>query len=127
VVEQFKDEIIVLTGGLNGEVPSMILNVGENQAEEALLWWKDQFGSDLYIELIRHGLPEEDRVNETLIKFAKTHDVKLVATNSTYYLNKSDADAHDVLLCIKDGELKSTPKGRGRGFRYGLANEEYYF
>ncbi|MBD3637071.1 MAG: DNA polymerase III subunit alpha [Crocinitomicaceae bacterium] len=127
IVEQYKEDIIVLTGGLNGEVPSKILNVGENQAIEALTWWKEQFGEDLYIELIRHGLPEEDRVNETLLKFSEEYQVKVVATNRTYYLNKSDADAHDILLCIKDGELKSTPKGRGRGFRYGLPNDEYYF
>src|SRR5690606_8960970 len=53
--------------------------------------------------------------------------IKLVATNNTYYLSKDDAVAHDVLLCVKDNELVRTPKGRGRGFRYGLDNEEYYF
>jgi DNA polymerase-3 subunit alpha len=127
VIEQYKEDVIVLSGGLNGEISSNILNVGENQAEEALIWWKEQFGDDFYLELIRHGLPEEDRVNESLIAFSKKHNVKLVATNSTCYLNQSDADAHDILLCIKDGELKSTPIGRGRGFRYGLANQEYYF
>ena len=127
IVEQYKDDIIVLTGSLNGEIPGKILNVGEIQAEEALLWWKAQFQDDFYIELVRHGLPEEDRVNETLVKFSKEHDIKLVAANSSYYLNKKDSEAHDILLCIKDGELKSTPKGRGRGFRYGLSNQEYYF
>ncbi|UKN02971.1 DNA polymerase III subunit alpha [Paracrocinitomix mangrovi] len=127
IVTQYKGEIIVLSGGLNGEIPNLILNVGENQAEESVVWWKEQFGDDFYLELIRHGLPEEDRVNETLLRFAEKYDIKIVATNRTYYLNKSDSDAHDILLCIKDGELKSTPKGRGRGFRYGLPNDEYYF
>lgn len=127
VIEQYKDDVIVLTGGLNGEVPGKILNVGESQAEEALHWWHNLFGEDFYIELIRHGLPEEDRVNDTLLKFASSHNIKYIATNRTYYLTKSDAEAHDILLCVKDGELKSTPKGRGRGFRYGLPNEEYYF
>lgn len=127
VIQQYKEDLIVLTGNLYGEVPSMILNVGEKQAEEALLWWKEQFGSDLYIEVMRHGQENEDRVNETLIRFSRQHDVKLVATNNTYYLDKEDAVAHDVLLCVKDNELVKTPKGRGRGFRYGLDNEEYYF
>lgn len=127
VIEQYKEDLIVLTGNLYGEVPNMILNVGENQAEEALLWWKEQFGEDLYIEIMRHGQENEDRVNATLIKFSQKHGVKLVATNNTYYLDKKDASAHDVLLCVKDNELVSTPKGRGRGFRYGLDNEEYYF
>lgn len=127
VIEQYKEDLIVLTGNLYGEVPSMILNLGENQAEEALLWWKEQFGDDLYIEIMRHGQENEERVNATLIKFSEKHNVKLVATNNTYYIDKKDAEAHDVLLCVKDNELVSTPKGRGRGFRYGLDNEEYYF
>ncbi|MEO9531209.1 MAG: DNA polymerase III subunit alpha [Crocinitomicaceae bacterium] len=127
VVEKYKEDIMVLTGGLNGEVPNKVLNVGEQQAEDALLWWKEQFQDDLYIELIRHGLPEEDRVNETLLEFHKKHDIKIVASNNTFYLNKKDAQAHDILLCIKDGELRSTPIGRGRGYRFGLQNQEYYF
>ena len=124
---EFKDDLIALTGNLYGEVPSKVLNVGETQAEEALLWWKQHFGDDLYIELMRHNQEEENRVNEVLVQFARKHDVKLVATNNTYYINKDDANAHDILLCVKDGEKKDTPIGRGRGYRYGLPNDEYYF
>jgi len=127
VVEQYKEDIIVLTGNLYGEVPSKVLNVGEKQAEEALLWWKAQFGDDLYIELMKHGQEDEDRTNPVLIKFAKTHNVKLVATNNTYYADKEDANAHDILLCVKEGEKQATPIGRGRGYRFGLPNQEYYF
>ena len=127
VVEQYKDNLIVLTGNLYGEVPSKILNLGEKQAEEALLWWKAQFGDDLYIELMRHGQENEDRVNEVLVKMSAQHGVKIVATNNTYYVNKKDAHAHDILLCVKDAEKLATPIGRGRGFRYGMPNQEYYF
>ena len=127
VIAQYKEDIIVLTGNLYGEVPGKILNVGEHQAEEALLWWKAQFGDDLYVELMRHGQEDEDRVNTVLVAFAKKHQVKLVATNNTYYCAKEDADAHDILLCVKDGEKQGTPIGRGRGYRYGLPNQEYYF
>ncbi|MCH9660454.1 MAG: DNA polymerase III subunit alpha [Bacteroidetes bacterium] len=127
VISQYKDDIIVLTGSLYGEVPSKILNIGENQAEEALLWWKEQFGEDLYIEIMRHDQEDERRVNTTLLEFSKKHDVKLVACNNTYYIDKEDANAHDILLCVKDGEKQGTPIGRGRGYRYGLPNQEYYF
>ncbi|CAM1351228.1 DNA polymerase III subunit alpha [Tenacibaculum crassostreae] len=127
IVEQYKEDIIVLTGNLYGEVPSKILNVGETQAEEALLWWKEQFGDDLYIELMRHGQEDERVVNKTLLEFSKKHNIKIVATNNTFYLDKGDANAHDILLCVKDGEKQATPKGRGRGYRYGLPNDEYYF
>jgi DNA polymerase-3 subunit alpha len=127
IVEHYKEDIIVLSGNLYGEIPSKILNVGESQAEEALIWWKDQFGSDFYLELMRHKQEDENRVNQTLIAFAKKHNVKLIATNNTYYVNKEDANAHDILLCVKDGEKQATPIGRGRGYRYGLPNQEYYF
>jgi DNA polymerase-3 subunit alpha len=127
VIEAHKKELIVLTGNLYGEVPSKLLNKGERQAEEALVWWKEQFGEDLYIELMRHGQEDEDRVNPALISLARKHQVKLVATNNTYYIKKEDANAHDILLCVKDGEKQATPIGRGRGYRYGLPNQEYYF
>ncbi|WP_100611045.1 DNA polymerase III subunit alpha [Confluentibacter lentus] len=127
LIQQYKEDLIVLTGNLYGEVPSKVLNVGENQAEEALLWWKEQFGEDLYIELMRHKQEDENRVNSVLIEFSKKHGIKLVATNNTYYRKKEDANAHDILLCVKDGEKQATPIGRGRGYRYGLPNQDYYF
>ncbi|ESU24516.1 DNA polymerase III subunit alpha [Flavobacterium enshiense DK69] len=127
VVEKYKEDIIVLSGNLYGEIPSKILNIGENQAEEALVWWKTQFGEDFYIEVMRHNQEDENRVNKTLIDFARKHNVKLIATNNTYYVAKEDANAHDILLCVKDGEKQATPIGRGRGYRYGLPNQEYYF
>ncbi len=127
LIEKYKEDLIVLTGNLYGEVPSKILNVGEKQAEEALIWWKEQFQDDLYIEVMRHNQEDENRVNPTLIKFSQNHNIKLIASNSNYYCKKEDANAHDILLCVKDGEKQATPIGRGRGYRYGLPNQEYYF
>ncbi len=127
VIKKYKEDIIVLTGNLYGEVPSKVLNIGEKQAEEALLWWHQEFGDDLYIEIMRHNQEDENRVNQVLIEFSKKHNIKTVATNNTYYCEKKDANAHDILLCVKDGEKQATPIGRGRGYRYGLPNQEYYF
>ena len=127
VIEQYKEDILVLSGNLYGEVSSKLLNVGENQAEEALIWWKEKFGSDFYVEVMRHNQEDENIVNKTLVALAKKHEVKIIASNNTYYINKKDANAHDILLCVKDGEKQATPIGRGRGFRYGLPNQEYYF
>ena len=127
IIEKYKEDIMVLSGNLYGEIPSKILNIGENQAEEALIWWKEQFGADFYLEIMRHNQEDENRVNQTLIAFAQKHKVKLIATNNTFYLNKEDANAHDILLCVKDGEKQATPIGRGRGYRYGLPNQEYYY
>lgn len=127
IIEEYKEDLIVLSGNLYGEIPSKILNVGENQAEEALLWWKQQFGADLYIEVMRHNQEDENRVNEGLISLARKHGLKLIATNNTFYIDKENANAHDILLCVRDGEKQTTPIGRGRGYRYGLPNQEYYF
>ncbi len=126
-VEQYKDNLIVLSGALNGEIAQKILSLGDKQAEESLIWWKNTFGDDYYLELNRHGLEEEEHVNRILLEFANKHNIKVVAANNTFYIDQSDADAQDVLLCIRDGEKKSTPIGRGRGFRYGLPNNEFYF
>ncbi|MEQ9414290.1 MAG: DNA polymerase III subunit alpha, partial [Cyclobacteriaceae bacterium] len=127
LIENNKEGLIASTGGLHSEVPHLILNVGERQAEEAFQWWHQLFKDDFYVELNRHGIPEEDRVNETLLKFCKKYGVKYYAANECYYLQKEESNAHDVLLCIKEGEFKSTPIGSGRGYRYGMPNDEFYF
>jgi DNA polymerase III subunit alpha len=130
VLIEFKGDLIATTGGLWGEIPYLILNVGETQAEEAFIWWKEQFGDDFYVELNRHGIPEEEKVNEVLLQFAQKYGVKYFAANNTYYNQKNDAKAHDILLCVKDGELVEKPKKyvgkRGRDFRYGFPNDEFY-
>ncbi|WP_143962313.1 DNA polymerase III subunit alpha [Litoribacter populi] len=134
VLVQYKGDLIATTGGLFGEIPFLILNVGETQAEEAFVWWKEQFGDDFYVELNRHGIPEEEKVNEVLLRFAHKYGVKYFAANNTYYNQKADANAHDILLCVKDGEKTDGPDRKekryvgkmGREFRFGFPNEEFY-
>ncbi|HZY79700.1 MAG TPA: DNA polymerase III subunit alpha, partial [Cyclobacteriaceae bacterium] len=127
LITQYKEGVIATTGGLTGEIPYLILHVGERQAEESFKWWHKTFGEDFYVELNRHGIPEEDRVNDTLLRFCEKYSVKYFAANEVYYLEKVESNAHDVLLCIKEGEFKSTPIGEGRGHRLGLPNGEFYF
>lgn len=76
---------------------------------------------------MRHNQEDENRVNQSLVSLAKKHNVKTVAANNCFYIKKEDANAHDILLCVRDGEKQATPIGRGRGYRYGLNNQEYYF
>src|SRR5690606_42063149 len=90
-------------------ISHLILNVGERQAEEAFQWWLELFGDDFYVELNRHGIPQEDHVNEVLLRFAAKYNVKYFAANEAFYLDVTESDAHDVLLCIKEGEFRSTP------------------
>ena len=72
-------------------------------------------------------MEEEKHVNEALVKFAEKYGVRIIASNNVYYLEKEDANAHDILLCVKEGEQQSTEIGKGRGFRFGFPNDEYYF
>jgi DNA polymerase-3 subunit alpha len=127
LVKKFSGDLIALSGGLQGEIPQLILNVGEHKAEEALKWWMQVFGEDFYLELQQHGLPENDRVNKVLLQYSDKYDIKVIPANDVYYLEKNDANAHDILLCVKENELQSTPVGRGKGYRYGFPNHEYYF
>jgi len=130
---QYKEGLIVTTGGLMGEIPWLILNKGESFAEEAILWYKEQFGEDFYIELNRHGLTEEDHVNKVLLEFAKKHHIKYFAANSNYYIDKKSAFSRDILIGVKEGlsfngqnelrDLKSNPR-LGRIF---LPNDQFYF
>lgn len=130
ILLQYKEDLIVTTGGIWGEVPSLILNVGETQAEEAFVWWKENFGNDFYAELNRHGIEEEEVVNTTLLKFCETHGVKYIAGNNSYYTERENAEAHDILLCVKDAESLQKPKKyigkKGREYRFGFPNDEFY-
>ena len=122
-----KDDLIVISSGLKGEISSVLLNEGEEDAEKLFVWWKNNFGSDFYVQLSRHDLDDENYVSKILISWCKKHSVKYFCSNEVYYLNKKDADSHDILLCVKNGELKETPIGQGRGYRYGLPSDQYYF
>ncbi len=125
-----KEDLIVLTGGLYGEIPWKILNEGEEKAEEAFVWYHTHFGDDFYAELSRHGLEEETHVNKVLLRFCEKHGVKYVATNSSYYTTQKEFEAQDALTCVREGEYMSKPSKyigkRGREYRYGLPNSEYY-
>ena len=130
VLLEYKEDLIATTGGLWGEIPFQILNDGVEVAEESLLWWKEQFGDDFYIEINRHGVEEENHVNQILLGFAEKHNIKYIGCNNTYYTTKGEAEAHDILLCVKDADPVSKPKKyigkRGKEFRYGFPNDEFY-
>jgi DNA polymerase-3 subunit alpha len=73
-------------------------------AKKAAQSFVDIFGDRFYMEIMRHGIPEQDIVNTGLIKLAREMRIPLVATNDSHYLNRADAQAHDVLLCIGTGK-----------------------
>src|SRR3546814_17419448 len=72
-------------------------------------------------------MEEQEQVNAALLRFAKKYNVKIIASNDSHYIDQEDADAHDILLCVNTGELKSTPIGDGKDYRFGFPNNEFYF
>ncbi len=131
---RYKGDLIATTGGLGGEIPNLILNVGEKQAEEAFLWWKEHFGEDFYVELVNHGLEAESTLNQVLIRFAKKHGVRYFPSNNVYYLDKKDSRAHMILRCVKEGvTIDERPDEQGREkqrrafVKNPFPNNEYYF
>ena len=131
LILQYHEGLIATTCCIGAEVPQAILNQGEQAAEDVFRWWLDLFGDDYYIELQRHRLKEQETINQVLLRFAQKYQVKTIATNDSHYVDQEDAKAHDILLCINTGDLRSTPistdEEGGRGYRFGFPNNEFYF
>lgn len=127
ILLQYKENLIATTGSLRSEIPHLLLHVGEEQAKQAFLWWQQEFGENFYVELQNHGLEEEAYVNKILIEWANQYGVKYFAANNTYFNEKEQFETHQILQCIIDGNTMDMPIGKGRGFRFALPNNEYYF
>jgi len=93
--------LIATTCCLASEINQTILNKGEAEARPIFEWYLNVFGDDYYIELQRHGLGDQDRCNEILVKWAKEYNVKLIATNDSHYVEREDSEAHDILLALQ--------------------------
>ena len=96
--------LIVLSGCMSSLVAQPFLRNDAPAAKLAAQSFVDIFGDRFYMEIMRHGIPEQDVVNDGIIKLAREMNLPLVATNDSHYLNKGDAQAHDVLLCIGTGK-----------------------
>lgn len=134
LVLKYNKGLIATTCCLGALVPQTILTKGEEEGEKEFKWWLDIFGEDFYVELQRHGLRDQDKVNEVLLKFAKKYNVKVIASNDAHYLEKEDYLIHDILLCINTGEKLATPKiGEFtdddisiKNKRFAFPNDEFY-
>ncbi|MEY4384094.1 MAG: hypothetical protein RI995_1636, partial [Bacteroidota bacterium] len=134
LVLKYHKGLIATTCCLGASVPQAILRDGEEAAEKEFKWWLDLFGEDYYIEVQNHFIPEQQTVNEVLLKFAKKYNVKVIASNDSHYLDQKDANAHDILLCINTGEKQSTPTYKDvendmdvKGRRFAFYNDQFYF
>jgi DNA polymerase III subunit alpha len=134
LVLQYHKGLIATTCCLGAEVPKTILKKGEEEGEKVFKWWLDIFGEDYYVELQRHDIPDQNKVNEVLLKLAVKYNVKVIASNDSHYVDQQDYNAHDILLCINTGEKQATPtmkdfddEGSQKGKRFAFYNDQFYF
>ncbi len=97
------DGLIATTCCLASEINQNILKGNIEEAERLFLWYLNLFGEHYYVELQRHDLKDQEVCNQILIQWAKKYNVKMIATNDSHYVNKEDADAHDLLLALQTG------------------------
>ncbi len=112
--------LICLSACLAGDIPQAILNRNFEEAEKKVVWFKELFGDDFYLEMQNHFLEEQLEVNKYLRIFSKKYGIKLVATNDVHYLERSDAESQDVLMCVQMGADYDDPK------RLRFPNDEFY-
>ena len=119
LLEKYHEDIIVCSACLGGEIPQLIMQGKTDKAEEAVLWFKNLFGEDYYLEMQRHEThdanadcttyPKQVEVNKVLVEFARKHNIKLIATNDVHFVNEEDAEAHDRLICLYTGKDLDDP------------------
>ncbi|MDR1250304.1 MAG: DNA polymerase III subunit alpha, partial [Treponema sp.] len=123
ILEQYHEGLICLSACLAGEIPTQILAGHIQEAEEAALWFNRLFGQDnFYLEIQDHGIEAQKRVNPVIAEIAGRTGIPLVATNDIHYLEREDAAAQDLLLCIGTQDKRNDPK---RKFKFD--GEEFYF
>ena len=115
-----REGLIICSACLGGEIPQKILHDDIKGAEEAVIWFKETFGEDYYIELQRHKtdkpnantetFAEQQKVNAVLLDLAQRHGIKVVATNDVHFAKEDDAEAHDRLICISTQKRYQEPR-----------------
>lgn len=103
-IREHSDGLIALSACLAGEVQSHIMDGDIKKADETAMFYRDVFKDDFYLELQDHGIEEQKKVNAELISMSKRLNIPLVCTNDVHYINRDDAKAHEVLLCIQTGK-----------------------
>ena len=135
LIEKYHEGLIATTCCLGAHVPQAIMHQTVEKAEQEFKWWLDIFGDDYYIEIQRHHIKEQEKVNQTLLDFSKKYHVPVIATNDSHYTNQDDFNAHDILLCINTGEKQSTPglddfvndDAQIKNRRFKFPNDQFYF
>jgi DNA polymerase-3 subunit alpha len=114
ILSRHAEGLICSSACIAGEIPSLALMGKEAEAEAVAMRYAELFGKDgFYLELQDHGIPEQKAANKALVAMAARTGLPLICTNDMHYLERSDAEAHDVLLCIGTNRKRDEP-GRMR-------------
>ena len=97
--------LIVLSACIQGEIPRLLLRGREEAAMQAAAWYRDLFGDDFFLEIQDHGLVEQKQVRPELLDIGRRLSIPVVATNDIHYLDKSDADAREILICLQTNNV----------------------
>ncbi|WP_273001923.1 DNA polymerase III subunit alpha, partial [Acetomicrobium hydrogeniformans] len=121
LLSKYSKGLIASSACLAGEVPSLILSGRYDEAKEKALLYRDIFGEgNFYLEIMSNGLSEQAVANKHVIELARKANIPLLATNDAHYLESSDADWHEILLCV---QTNSTVNSKNR-FQFG--SKEFY-
>ena len=125
-LEEFHEGIIALSACLAGEVSKNLTRDLYDEAKAAALHYVEIFGRDnFFLELQDHGYPEQKKVNAGILRLHEETGIPLVATNDIHYTYKSDAEAHDILLCLQTGKkVSDEDRMRYPGGQFYIKSEE---
>jgi len=104
LLSQKREGLIALSGCAKGEIPFLLSQNKVDKAKEICQFYKNLYGEDFYLEVQDVGLEFQKKINSSLADLSQELSIPLVATNDVHYLNKEDAQAQDVLLCIQTGK-----------------------
>ncbi len=126
ILEQYHEGIIALSACLAGEVPRYLVRNLYEEGKQAALRYQEIFGKgNFFLELQDHGIPEQRLVNQQLMRMSQETGIELVATNDVHYTYESDAESHDILLCIQTGKkVGDEDRMRYEGGQYYVKSEE---
>ena len=126
ILEQYHEGIIALSACLAGEVPRYLVRNFYEEGKKAALRYQEIFGKgNFFLELQDHGIPEQRLVNQQLMRMSQETGIELVVTNDVHYTYESDADSHDILLCIQTGKkVSDEDRMRYEGGQYYVKSEE---
>ena len=126
ILEKYHEGIIALSACLAGEVARTVTRGFYEEAKAAALSYEKIFGKgNFFLELQDHGIPEQKHVNQQLLRMSRETGIQLVVTNDVHYTYDTDAEAHDILLCVQTGKrLQDEDRMRYEGGQYYVKSPE---